>query len=390
MPQPDVLPDPQIHGTGLVRDASIIASVKASAVAIPLARPTRIATRTVLAREFVLVWIHDDAGRVGVGYTYAGTVGGRLVRDAIVDVLQPQLLNKPADLIEQHWNAMYQDTLLIGRRGAVLRAISAVDIALWDLLGQKTGLPLYRLLGGFRDTVPAYASGGYYRDEDPVPAIAAEMQRYLELGFSDFKIKVGGAPLEIDVKRVRAAREVIGPRRRLALDANNGYHSVPEAIRAARAFEPFDPWWFEEPLSPDNVAGHAELARQIAIPVATGEIHQTRWDFRDLLEQRAAAILQPDAAVLGGISEWQKVAHAAATFDVPVAPHWHADLHVHLAAAASNCLTVEYFSLDEDIYNFERLLTQRLQPRNGLIGLPSRPGLGLSLDGDAITRYMLP
>jgi L-alanine-DL-glutamate epimerase-like enolase superfamily enzyme len=367
----------------------IIAAVEATALSIPLARPTRIATRTVLAREFVLVTVQDDAGHQGVGYTYAGTVGGRLVRDAVRDALRPLLLNKPADLIEQHWNAMYQDTLLIGRRGAVLRAISAVDIALWDLLGQTTGLPLYRLLGGCRDEVPAYASGGYYRDEDPVVAITAEMERYIGLGFSDVKIKVGGAPLEVDVQRVRAAREVIGPRRRLALDANNGYKTVPEALRAARAFQPFDPWWFEEPLSPDNVAGHAELARQIETPVATGEIHQTRWDFRDLIQSRAAAILQPDAGVLGGVSEWLKVAHAAATFDLPVAPHWHADLHVHLAAAVSNCLTVEYFVLEEDIYNFERLVSERLRPKDGRIALPRKPGLGLSLDAEAVSRYTL-
>ena len=366
-----------------------IATVEAIALSIPLAKPTRIATRTVLAREFVLVFVHDSAGHRGVGYTYAGTVGGRLVRDAVVDTLRPLLVNQPADLIEQHWNAMYQDTLLIGRRGAVLRAISAVDIALWDLLGQTTGLPLYRLLGGCRDDVPAYASGGYYRDEDPISAITAEMERYVALGFSDVKIKVGGAPLDVDVQRVRAARDVLGPRRRLALDANNGYRSLPEALSAARAFAPYDPWWFEEPLSPDNVAGHAELARHIDTPVATGEIHQTRWDFRGLIESRAAAILQPDAGVLGGVSEWMKVAHAAATFDIPVAPHWHADLHVHLAAAASNCLTVEYFRLEEDIYNFEALLSERLQPRNGRISLPQRPGLGLELDLEKIDRYTL-
>jgi L-alanine-DL-glutamate epimerase-like enolase superfamily enzyme len=312
-----------------------------------------------------------------------------LVRDSVLQTLRPLLLNQSAHLIEQHWHAMYQDTLLIGRRGALLRAISAVDIALWDLLSQTAGLPLYRLLGAYRDSVPAYASGGYYRNEDPITAIAEEMQRYVSLGFSDVKMKVGGAPLDVDVQRVRAAREVIGPHRRLALDANNGYRSVPDAIKAARAFQPFDPWWFEEPLSPDNVAGHAELASQIDMPVATGEIHQTRWDFRELLERRAAAILQPDAGVLGGISEWLKVAHAAATFDIPVAPHWHADLHVHLAAAAANCMTVEYFVLEEDIYNFERLLSERLQPRDGRIALPQRAGLGLMLDREAIAHYTI-
>jgi len=365
-----------------------IADVRAVALSIPLARPTRIATRTVLAREFVLVRVEGDDGVQGVGYTYAGTVGGRLVRDAVRDCLRPLLLGEDPDLIERHWAAMYQDSLLIGRRGALLRAISAVDTALWDRLGRVAGLPLYRLLGAYRESVACYASGGYYREgEDPVAAVGAEMERYAALGFRDAKIKVGGASLEVDVARVRAARGVLGASGRLALDANNAYRSVSEALRAARAFEPFDPWWFEEPLSPDAVAGHAALARQLDMPVATGEIHQTRWEFRDLLEREAADILQPDAGVLGGVSEWMRVARAAQVFDVPVAPHWHADLHAHLAAAAPNCLTVEWFRLDEDIYNFERLLAERLQPRDGAIPLPRRPGLGLILDEDAVARF---
>ena len=365
-----------------------IADVRAVALSVPLARPTRIATRTVLAREFVLVRVEGDDGVQGVGYTYAGTVGGRLVRDAVRECLRPLLLGEDPDLIERHWAAMYQDSLLIGRRGALLRAISAVDIALWDRLGKVAGLPLYRLLGAHRDEVACYASGGYYRaGEDPVAAVAAEMERYAALGFRDAKIKVGGARLEVDVARVRAARGALGAHARLALDANNAYRSVPEALRAARAFEPYDPWWFEEPLSPDAVAGHAALARQLEMPVATGEIHQTRWEFRDLLEREAADILQPDAGVLGGVTEWQRVARAAQVFDVPVAPHWHADLHVHLAAAAPNCLTVEWFRLEEDIYNFERLLADRLTPRDGTITLPRRPGLGLVLDEDAVGRF---
>jgi L-alanine-DL-glutamate epimerase-like enolase superfamily enzyme len=366
-----------------------ITDVRSVAVGVPLLRPARFATRTVQAREYVLVWIDGADGSRGLGYTYAGTIGGHLVRDAVLDVLRPILLGGDPALIEHHWARMYQESLLIGRRGAVLRAMSAIDIALWDRLGQATGLPLYRLLGAARDSVPAYASGGYYRDGDPVEAIVAEMQDNVQLGFQDVKMKVGGAPLEVDVARVRAAREVIGPRRRLALDANNAYASVLEARRAAAAFEPFDPWWLEEPLSPDNTAGHAELRRLTRVPIATGEIHQTRWEFRDLLERGAVDVLQPDAGVLGGITEWLKVAHAAATFDVPVAPHWHADLHAHLAAATPNCLTVEYFRLEGDIYNFQRLVpeAQRLQPRAGQLELPRRPGLGLSLDESAVARF---
>ncbi|HEX2033037.1 MAG TPA: mandelate racemase/muconate lactonizing enzyme family protein [Chloroflexota bacterium] len=365
-----------------------IVDVRAVALAIPLDRPTRISTRTVTAREFVLVWVDGDDGVSGIGYTYAGTVGGRLVRDAVLQCLRPLLVGEAPELIERHWATMYQDSLLIGRRGALLRAISAVDIALWDRLAVVAGLPLYRLLGAYRDSVPCYASGGYYRDEDPVRAITAEMERYVAMGFRDVKMKVGAA-LEVDVARVRAAREVIGATGRLALDANNAYRSVPEAMRAARAFEPFDPWWFEEPLSPDDIAGHAALARQLEVPIATGEIHQTRWEFRDLIERQGADILQPDAGVLGGVSEWLKVARAAQVFDIPVAPHWHADLHVHLAAAVPSCLTVEWFRLEEDIYNFGRLLAEQLQPRDGTIALPARQGLGLVLDEDAVARFTL-
>ncbi|HEV2123426.1 MAG TPA: mandelate racemase/muconate lactonizing enzyme family protein [Chloroflexota bacterium] len=368
---------------------STIKDVRAIALSVPLAKPTRISTRLVLAREFVLVRIEADSGQIGVGYTYAGTVGGKIVRDAVTDLLKPHLVGQASSLIDRHWAAMYQDTLLVGRRGGVLRAISAVDLALWDLHGKDAGLPLFRLLGGLHDTVPVYASGGYYRDEDPLAAIRDEMSRYRDLGFRDFKMKVGGTTLELDTERVRAARETIGPHGRLALDANNAYRTVPDALRAARAFAPYHPWWFEEPLSADNNAGHAELARKIDTPVATGEIHQTRWEFRDLLERKAASILQPDAGVLGGITEWLKVARAAEVFDVPVAPHWHADVHVHLAAAAGNCLTVEYFRLEEDIYNFERILTKRLQPQDGVVKVPERPGIGLVLDEDAVKRFTL-
>jgi L-alanine-DL-glutamate epimerase-like enolase superfamily enzyme len=215
------------------------------------------------------------------------------------------------------------------------------------------------------------------------------MERYLRAGFDAVKIKVGGVPIEEDAARVKAARDAIGPGVRLALDANNAYGSVAEAIRAARAFEPYDIWWFEEPLMPDNIPGHAELAAAMAIPVATGEIHASRWDFRDLIATKAAQILQPDAGVLGGISEWMKVAHTAASFDLPVAPHWHADLHAHLVGAVSNALTVEYFFLDEDIYNFERILTERLTPSGGRLRIPERPGLGLVLDRAAVERFAI-
>lgn len=366
-----------------------ITNVRSVLVRIPLLRPVRIATREVHGREFVLAFVQTQDGMQGAGYTYAGTVGGTMVRAAVDDVLKPLLLNADAGLIERHWATMFQDGLLVGRRGALIRAISAVDIALWDLAGKRAGMPLYRLLGGYQSEVPAYASGGYYMEGKGPDGLAREMERYLRAGFTSVKIKVGGVSIEDDVARVKAARDVIGPKVRLALDANNAYKSVSEAVRAAEAFEPYDIWWFEEPLAPDNIPGQAEVSGAVGMPLATGEIHQTRWDFRDLIMHKAAQIFQPDAGVLGGISEWMKVAHTAASYDIPVAPHWHADLHVHLVGAVPNALTVEYFFLEEDIYNFERILRERLVPSKGSIRIPDRPGLGLVLDEAAIERFTI-
>ncbi len=373
------------------------ATTRARCVAIPLERATRISTRALRERHYVLVDVVTDDG-AGSGYTYAGTGGGPLVKAAVSDVLQPLLADGRIDSIHDLWADMYQESLLLGRRGALLRAMSAVDIALWDLRAKGCGVPLAVLLGGSTTSpVPAYASGGYYSpdDESYEKAVAAEIEANILAGFKDHKIKVGGLALDQDVARVAAASRAAGGAGRLALDANNAYRSVGDALRAARAFERAAGerglWWLEEPLPPDDFAGHADLARTLETPVATGEIHQTRWDFAQLIERRAADLLQPDAGVLGGVSEWLRVAHAAECFGLKVAPHWHANLHAHLAAAAPNTLAIEHFALDKGIYNFETLLTEetRLQVRDGAAVLSERPGIGIEYDERAVTRYEL-
>lgn len=369
-----------------------ITDVRTATVAIPVKRPTAISTRPLAVREFVLVWVRTAGGLEGVGYTYAGTVGGRMTQVAVDTVLKDMLIGQDARYTELLWERMFKQSLLVGRRGAMLRAIAAVDIALWDALGKAHGEPLYRLLGAFRDEVPAYASGGYYRpDADPLAEVAGEMGRYVERGFTDFKMKVGGLSIAEDAARVRVARETVGQQARLALDANNAYNDVPTALRAADAFAPYDIWWLEEPTYPDALPASAEVARRAPMPVATGEIEATRWGFRDIIQAGAAQILQPDAVVLGGVSEWMKVAHLAAAHDMVVAPHWNANLHAHLVAAAANGLTVEFFALDEDIYNFEQLVApeNRLVAKGGKIRLPERPGIGVVLEEQMVEKYRI-
>ena len=373
----------------------LIQKVEATAVSVPLGTVTSMSSRTVHAREYVIVTVQSDDGSIGTGYTYAGTTGGRVVRDIVLQSLAPRLLGRPAHDIEGAWKDLYQEALLIGRRGAALRSISALDIALFDLVSRQAGLPLAKFLGGWQDSVPAYASGGYYREGDPMQQLEREIRGNQALGFQDHKIKVGGRSVREDAARVKLARELAGPDGRLALDANNAYRHAAEAIEAARAFERAAGdgglWWFEEPLSPEDIAGHARVASAIATPVATGEIHQTRWDFRALVEQRAAAIIQADAAVVGGISEWRRIAALCASFDLPMAPHWHHNLHVHLAAATPNCMVVEHFDLAKDVFNFEQLLVpaSRAQPAAGRLAVPDGPGIGVEFDPRAVERFTI-
>ncbi len=375
-----------------------ITAIRARAISIPVKTPTRISTRILGQREYLVVEVEaGSAEPIGIGYSYAGTAGGRLLAQIVNELLAPVALGAASEDILGIYDRIYQETLLTGRRGMLIRALSALDIALWDLAGKRANLPLAVLLGGKVRAIPAYASGGYYRGEpkDAEELVREEIAHNERQGFSDHKIKVGGASIAADARRVAAAIEPIREGGRLALDANNAYPNAHEALRAIRAFEraagEHGLWWVEEPLSPDDIAGHAELARVVETPIATGEIAQTRYEFRSLIEQRAADILQPDAGVLGGVSEWMRIARTAETFGVPVAPHWHANLHVHLAAATPNCLSVEHFDLDKDIYNFEQVITAatRLVAQDGTVLCPDRPGMGFDLDEAAMARFEL-
>jgi L-alanine-DL-glutamate epimerase-like enolase superfamily enzyme len=253
------------------------------------------------------------------------------------------------------------------------------------------------LLGGSLEPVPAYASGGYYRPDDGpwASAVGEEIAFNRSRGFRDHKIKVGGLPVCEDAERVAAAVASLGEGGRLALDANNAYRSVADAVRAIRAFEQAaggaELWWIEEPLSADEMAGHAAIAARVDTPIATGELHQTRWEFRALIELGAAAFLQPDAGVIGGVTEWMRVARTAETFGLPVTPHWHANVHAQLACATPSCIAVEHFLLEKDIYNFELLLTpeSRLRYSGGCLHPDDRPGIGVELDPDALHRYAM-
>jgi L-alanine-DL-glutamate epimerase-like enolase superfamily enzyme len=341
----------------------------------------------VVAREYALVRVRGNDGIEGIGFCYGGSKAAQLVTMAVTDLLAPLLIGRDCHAVEQHWEVMYSEALLQGRAGAVMRAISILDNALWDRNARAAGLPLYKFLGAHRtDVVPAYASGGYYLEGKTPAMLGEEMARYVAMGFRAVKMKVGGMGEREEEDRIRAAREAIGPDVLLMLDANNAWKDLPTALRFMRLYEAHDPYWIEEPFSPDDIDNHARLAAATPVTVATGEIEAGRWRFKHLLEQGAAAILQADAAVCGGITEWRRIAATAASFGVNMCPHWFHDLHIHLVAAIPNGQFVEYFP-DSEVLNFRQLITHQLEIRGGDLALPQGPGLGFDFDEEAVSAF---
>jgi len=364
-----------------------IESVSVCSASVPLDRVTSFATRTVSTRHYGLVKVRSSDGVEGIGFCYVGSAAGELLRVAVEQLLAPVLIGKDSYAVEGLWQAMYQEALLHGRAGTVMRAISILDTALWDLNARTHGVPLHKYLGANElETVPAYASGGYYLEGKTPGMLGEEMAHYVELGFKAVKMKGGRLSPREEEARVKAAREAIGPDIELMIDINNGWADVTQALQHVRRFEQFDPYFIEEPFSPDDIDNHARLAKLTRVPIATGEIGYGRWYHKELLDKGGAAILQTDALVCGGITEWRRIAATAASYGVVMCPHWFHDAHAPLVAATPNARYVEYF-WDDQVLNFRRLIDRQLEHRNGRIVLHQTPGLGFAFDEQAVAKY---
>jgi D-galactarolactone cycloisomerase len=354
--------------------------------------------------DITLVAVTTEDGLTGYGEAKAA-VGSAGINGAVVasveQELRPLLLGEDARQITRLWELMYNGTRahfalergrgfpVLGRRGVTVSAISGVDMALWDLLGKRLGVPIYQLLGGkCRDSLPAYASGGWA----DAAGIGAQLRGYLDRGgFRAVKMRVGSmdGTVENSVARVRAAREGLDPEIDLMVDAH-GTFDVREAQRFARGVEACRLAWFEEPVNADDRAGMAEVRAATDIPIAAGESEFTRFDFRDLLEARAVDILQPDLAIAGGITEGVRIAALAAAHQKRVAPHlWGSALlfaaGLHLAAATPACTILEYsLGFNPMLHD---LVEERFPVQDGRIEIPDRPGLGVTVRPKFVERY---
>ena len=352
-----------------------------------------------------IVRIETDTGLVGHGEAKAavGSSGGCAAIVACVQHdLAPALLGADPRRINRLWECMYNGTRdhyalsrgrafpILGRRGLTVSAMSGVDTALWDLLGQHLGVPVCALLGGAcRDHLPAYASGGWA----DAAGIGAQLQGYrAQGGFSAVKMRVGVMDGSVDrsVARVRAARTALGPDVKLMCDAH-GTFSVPEAKRFCRGVEDLDLYWFEEPCSSDNLAGTAEVRAATSVPIALGESEYTRFDLREAITRRALDVAQPDCAIIGGITESMRIAHLCDTHQLELAPHlwgsafsFMAGLHVAFASPAA-CI-LEY-SLGGNPMLHQLVADAPKPDAQGRFAAPTAPGLGVTPDPAFIEEY---
>lgn len=329
-----------------------------------------------------VVKIHTDEGVTGLGIGAASGIAG-----AVIDHLKPLLIGQNPLDHERLWHALWVPKL-IGRRGLTTRAISAIDIALWDLKAKVAGMPLYRLLGGYAERVPTYIAGGYYEEGKGLAELAREMVENVELGATAIKMKVGAVSIAEDIERVKVVRQAVGPAVKVMVDANCAYRAY-QAIQLAKRIEDYDIFWFEEPVAPDDYEGHARLAAQTSIPIATGENEYTRYGFRDLIAHGSAAILNADAQVLGGVTEFLKVAALAQAHDLDIAPHGDQNVHVHLVSAISNGLIVEYYRDTVDPMWRHTFKDTLLLNDDGTLSPPDRPGLGLELNDEALRPFRI-
>ena len=356
-----------------------IAAVDTALYRIELPVPLSDSTHGTMTHfELVTVRIRDSDGAEGVGYTYTTGAGGAAVHALIDQGLRPVLLGADAEQIEALWSRMWWKLHYGGRGGSVSLAVSACDIALWDLKARRLGTPLWRLLGGFDPVVPCYAGG--IDLEFTLDALLKQTDDNLAKGFRAIKMKVGRPRLSEDRERVRAMRAHLGDDFPLMADANMRW-TVDQSIAAARAFQDSNLTWLEEPTIPDDVAGHARIVREGGVPIATGENLHTLHEFTQMIAAGGVTFPEPDVTNCGGVTVFMKVAHLAEAFNLPLTSHGAHDLTVHLLAAVPNrsYLEVHGFGLD-------RYIARPVPIVDGNALAPDGPGHGVAFDWAALEK----
>ena len=353
-----------------------ISGAQAWLVDLPVEQVRTDAIQSFVKQETILVHLECEDGHTGTGYAYTIGHGGRAVLELLRGDLLERVEGQDATRVEALWQDLFwaRHALTVGPVSSL--ALAAIDTAVWDLAGQRTGLSLWRMAGGAQERVAVYDTEGGWLHLD-VDDLVAGAEQSRDAGWRGVKLKVGRPSPAEDQQRVAAVREAVGPAFEIMVDANQS-QSAGSAARLARLLEPVDVAWLEEPLPADDVAGHRRLAAETSVPVAVGESLYSPGQFAQYLEAGAADVVQVDAARVGGITPWLKVAHLAEALGRPVAPHFLMELHVSLAAAVPNGTLVEH------IPQLRAVTRSEVDLRDGHAHPPDRPGLGIDWDWDRL------
>jgi D-arabinonate dehydratase len=360
-----------------------IASVEARTVRIPLPIPLRTADLEIRERDFALTRVRLEDGTEGVGFTLSR---GGLVAESVERNLAPSVLGEDIRMLEALWERCFLTTRYLGRKGLLMRALSSLDIALWDAKSQWMGVPLWSLVGGYQRQLPVYVAGGYYRAEASLAALEKEFAGYRERGYAGAKLNVGGLSLADDLSRVRAARAGWGDGAPLIADFNGALRDVRTALHWAQALRDSGVTIIEEPFLMEHRWAWEGFRERSPLAVAIGEDESGRASMHELLRCKALDIARHDATLIGGVGEWLKVSHLAQAHGVSILPHWFPELHRQLAFATPGCLAIEVVDPNSGVMEWHRLFHGDHDPLS-LGELNEEPGLGVRWNWEAIDRW---
>ncbi|MDR6288437.1 L-alanine-DL-glutamate epimerase-like enolase superfamily enzyme [Inquilinus ginsengisoli] len=346
------------------------------------ARPITNGLHTYTTSDMTVVKIETDVGVTGYGVGRPRP-GERELRASFLATL----VGRDPTMTEAIWASLWSPKLS-GRRGYETRALSSIDLALWDIKAKLANMPLYKLLGGYRTRIPFYIAGGYYSEGKGFKELQQEVESYVALGAKAVKMKIGAVPIKEDIARIKAVREAIGPDVKLLMDANCAYRYY-DAIQLAQRAEEYEPFWFEEPVQPDDYDGFRKIAAATSIPIATGENEYTKHGFRDLIATQAVAILNPDARYMGGVTEFMKVAAMAQAHGLDICPHGDQQAHLHLLAAIPNARLLEFYPKKVNAMAGEVYLHPPALNDDGTVTVSDLPGIGLDPNEEALAPHRI-
>jgi L-alanine-DL-glutamate epimerase-like enolase superfamily enzyme len=361
--------------------STAIKTVDVHFLSIPLERPLITAAFPIPAIDTAMMQVTTEGGLQGAAWSFAFGRGrvASLVR--MMEDLGQIAIGHDALNTEALWSKLSRAVGFIGQRGVAAAAMSAIDTSCWDIKGKAANLPVYQLLGGFRQDIEAYASQGLWLDRS-VDALAKEAASYVDQGFKAVKMRAGKVDEDDDVARVRSVREAIGPECKVMIDANQAW-DLKQTLRMGRKLEAFDVFWLEEPMPFNQIADYTRATEALSMPLCTGESFYLKDEILNLVDHRGADYAMPDLMRMAGVTEWMKVAHACEARHVKVTPHLFMEHSSHLAAACPNVVWQEYQPW------WQPVMEEPIALDGGNIRLSSKPGFGFELSARALAKFKI-